>query len=87
MVIFLPPPIHETLKESLILMSSEVEPVSEMKLFVVVIAAAVKMIELMVAKVVLTPSFLTITNDNEMRSYFYEYMYVLQTQGCSHLFK
>ena len=40
MVNFLPPPIHETLKESLILMSSEVEPVSEMKLFVVVIAAA-----------------------------------------------
>ena len=52
----LPPPTHETLKESLILMSAAVK--IEMKVFVVVVVAVVKGIVVTVAIFVPTPSFL-----------------------------
>jgi hypothetical protein len=53
---FLPPPTYETLKESLILMSAAVK--TEMKAFVVVVVAVVKVIDVTVAIFVPTPSFL-----------------------------
>ena len=53
---FLPPPTYETLKESLILMSAAVK--TEMKEFVVVVVAVVKVIDVTVAIFVPTPSFL-----------------------------